>query len=363
MDKEKQLRRQKRFLIQAAYWTVLGAVIVWLLKYVGVAVLPFLTAFVVAWALSFVVDAAVKYLHIGRKMAAVLIVLLFYGILFLLFYLLGWHLVELLRESASQLTCFFKESVVSFFHTASAWGEEILGISAQELDPMAFGRSGNIVSELSGKLIDGVSKAAVYIPGICMKLFLTILSTMLIELEFSEICAFIKRQIPPQWENNVAELKKYMMGTLGRCVLSYCLIMALTFAELTVGFLLLKIEGAVMLAFVIALLDIFPVFGTGTILLPWAVMVSANGNLSLGIGLLLLYLVITVVRNIVEPHLVGRQMGLSPFVTLMSMMIGLHFLGIAGMFLLPLGIAFVKSLNDNGVIHIFRTEEREDYKK
>ena len=83
------------------------------------------------------------------------------------------------------------------------------------------------------------------------------------------------------------------------------------------GLLLLRVEGAVVIVgFVVAILDILPVLGTGMVLLPWAVIAASSGNLSLGIGLVALYVVVTVVRNIAEPHLVGRQMGLSPVVTL-----------------------------------------------
>ena len=97
MEREKRLKRQKEFLIRAAYWGVWAAAVFCLVKYVGVALFPFLAAFVVAWALSFVVDAAVKYIHVGRKTAAVSIVILFYALIALLIYLLGWRVVELLR--------------------------------------------------------------------------------------------------------------------------------------------------------------------------------------------------------------------------------------------------------------------------
>ena len=94
--------------------------------------------------------------------------------------------------------------------------------------------------------------------------------------------------------------------------------------------------------------------GTGTVLIPWSVLAFAGGNLKIGIGILALYLVITIVRNIVEPKLVGRQMGLSPVVMLPCMLVGLKMFGIVGLFVIPFGVAFIKSLNDAGVIHIFR---------
>lgn len=359
MDRENRLKRQREFLIQIAYWAVWSVAITVALKYIGSVVLPFIVAFAVAWGLSFFVDFVTVKLHVWRSLAAVVAVVLFYGIVALLLYLLGSNIVGLMQGCTNQVTCFFKDTVVPLLQAINSWVDGVMRESSQQMNEVRGNRVSEMMSGVSAKVFDGMSEVAVHIPGICMNLFLTVIATILIEVEFEDICAFIVRQIPKRWMCHALELKKYVMGTLGRCALSYCLILLLTFAELTMGLLLLRIEGAVVIAFIIAILDIFPVLGTGTILLPWAVIASASGNLKLGIGLLLLYLVITVIRNIVEPHLVGRQMGLSPIVTLVSMIVGLRFLGIVGMILFPLGVALLKSLNDSGVVHVFQTERKE----
>ena len=83
-------------------------------------------------------------------------------------------------------------------------------------------------------------------------------------------------------------------------------------------------------------------------------MLFRSGNLGMGFGVLALYLIITVVRNIVEPKLVGRQMGLSPVVMLPSMIIGLKMFGLIGLFGVPFGLAFLKKLNDREIIHLWK---------
>ena len=117
---------------------------------------------------------------------------------------------------------------------------------------------------------------------------------------------------------------------------------------------LLGIKNAFAIAFIIAVLDILPVLGTGTVLIPWAVLAFASGRISTGVGVFGLYLVITVVRNLIEPKLVGKQMGLSPVIMLPCMLIGLKFFGIIGLFVVPLLVSFLKQLNDRGIIKIFR---------
>lgn len=151
----------------------------------------------------------------------------------------------------------------------------------------------------------------------------------------------------PGWKN-------YMTGTMGKCIISYCLIFGITFAELVAGLFLLGIKNAFAIAFIIAVLDILPVLGTGTVLIPWAVLAFASGRISTGVGVFALYLVITVVRNLIEPKLVGKQMGLSPVIMLPCMLIGLKFFGIIGLFVVPLLVSFLKQLNDRGIIKIFR---------
>lgn len=187
-----------------------------------------------------------------------------------------------------------------------------------------------------------------------MKLLITVIATVFMELEFPQIRAFLKRQIPAEYQRAFRDGKNYMTGTMGKCIISYCLIFGITFAELVAGLFLLGIKNAFAIAFIIAVLDILPVLGTGTVLIPWAVLAFASGRISTGVGVFALYLVITVVRNLIEPKLVGKQMGLSPVIMLPCMLIGLKFFGIIGLFVVPLLVSFLKQLNDRGIIKIFR---------
>ena len=217
-----------------------------------------------------------------------------------------------------------------------------------------FANAERMLASVSDTVIGGVSGIAAWIPGACMNLLITVIATGFMELEISGILEFIRRQIPERWRQSADDFKKDSMGTFGRWLLAYALILALTFAELAVGFLILGVDGAFVIAFVIAVLDILPVLGTGTVLIPWFVIATSAGNLGMGFGVLALYLVITVVRNIVEPKLVGKQMGLSPVVMLPGMIIGLKVFGLIGLFGVPFGLAFLKKLNDREIIHLWK---------
>ena len=130
--------------------------------------------------------------------------------------------------------------------------------------------------------------------------------------------------------------------------------MFITFVELSIGLTLIGIKHAVAVALVASIFDILPVLGTGGVMIPWTVLAALQGNYSLAVGLLVIYIVITVIRNIIEPKIVGSQLGLHPVVTLCSMFVGVQLFGVIGLFGFPIGLSLLRYLNDHGVIKLFR---------
>lgn len=110
---------------------------------------------------------------------------------------------------------------------------------------------------------------------------------------------------------------------------------------------------AVIVALVIAVFDILPVLGTGGVLLPWAAVMLVTGNYSFAAGLFILYLVITIVRNSLEPRSVGKQMGLHPLITLIAMFVGLELGGLAGLILLPMAVVILVNMKKSGAVQRF----------
>ena len=128
----------------------------------------------------------------------------------------------------------------------------------------------------------------------------------------------------------------------------------MTFCQLLAGLLLIRQEYALLLAALIALIDALPVFGTGTVLVPWAAAVCLLGNVPKGIALLALFAVISVVRSVLEPKLVAAQAGLPPLASLAAMYVGFCAMGVAGMVLAPVLLLLVKQLHDGGYIRLWR---------
>ena len=135
--------------------------------------------------------------------------------------------------------------------------------------------------------------------------------------------------------------QSYVKNVLFIYLRSYSLLFLITFGELCLGLLIMGIPYPVLIGLGIAVFDILPVLGTGGILLPWAAILLIMKNHGLAFGILLLYLVILVVRNMLEPRIVGKQIGLHPLATLAALFLGLKLLGLAGLIIFPVALTVV----------------------
>lgn len=197
---------------------------------------------------------------------------------------------------------------------------------------------------------------AISIPGLLVDTIICIVSTIFILLDWEIIRDFIYHQLPEKTTKVISHASHQLGRTLRQYILSYGLIVLMTFTEISLGLWLTGIQNAFVIGALIALVDILPIVGSGAILLPWCIISFICGNVHNGICILLVYIVVTVVRNIVEPKVVGKQVGLHPLVTLLSMVIGASAFGGVGVLALPVTIAVAKKLNDDHVIDIIKKE-------
>ena len=172
---------------------------------------------------------------------------------------------------------------------------------------------------------------------------------------FTSLSCQALRQFDQKTMNIILQIKEYVAGTLFVCIRSYALIMSITFLELALGLTVIGVDRSLLIAFLISVFDVLPVLGTGGIMIPWTILTALQGNYPLSAGLLTVYLIITVIRNIIEPKIVGSQIGLHPVVTLSSMFVGAQLFGVLGLFGFPIGLSLLRHLNDNGTLRVYKT--------
>jgi sporulation integral membrane protein YtvI len=257
-------------------------------------------------------------------------------------------LVEGLIQSAKAL----QGRLTHFLTTSEAAGETVDGtleLITQQLETLP--------GLLSEKLLAWVSAAAAGTPGKLLFAVTSGIGAYFISASYPEIRSFLFRQLPAGEVTRAQAVWADLKKALGSWVRAQVLMGLLTFGELLVAFTLLRRPEALPLAAVVAAVDALPVLGTGTILIPWLLYAFVTGETTLGLGLLITYAVVTLVRRCVEAKLVGDQLGLHPVATLIAIYVGYRVWGILGMLIFPIFAVLLKQLNDRGVIRLWKNED------
>lgn len=195
---------------------------------------------------------------------------------------------------------------------------------------------GSLLSGALSSLASGVTSIAAAVPQAFLFIIVTLISLIYFALDYDRISRFAVSLLPGRAKNFLSNLRRNVAKVAGKYLRSYSLIMLITYATLLVGFFLLGVKQAPIIALFVAFLDILPVIGVGTVLVPWSVFELATGNKFLGIGLLVLFIVNALIRQISEPKIVGKSLDLHPIITLMLLYVGYDLFGFAGMILLPM---------------------------
>lgn len=345
-----RLDKKKNFLIQLAYYGSIIAMGYLFLRYLLPPLSPFVVGFVIAWFLNKPSKALGRKLHLPVRIPAFLLAIMFFAIVFVAAITAGLQIISALEHFVPQLPSFYATKIVPFISASF----DQLEVALAEYDPsivdlidriltQLFTYVGQLVSNLSLSMVKLISSIITGLPSVILSVILTVVSTFFISLDFDSIIAFFKRCMPAHIRMAVSETVSTGVSSIQKILLSYIAIMFMSFCELSVGFLLLRVPYAVGLALLVAVIDIMPILGTGLVLIPWAIIAAVLRNFRMAIGVALLYIVMLAVRNVVEPKLVGKQMGLHPLVTLISMFLGLQLFGITGLFGFPISLSlFIK---------------------
>lgn len=202
-------------------------------------------------------------------------------------------------------------------------------------------------------------------PSMVISFVITIISSVFVCSDYERIRSFIFAQLSEEKAKKLYHAKQLAVSSMLKMIKAYGLIFVITSIEMTIALSIMKLAGVYtseywfIVALLIALVDIIPVLGTGTVLVPWGVVSLLTGKIGLGIGLLVTYVVVLIIRQVLEPKLVSGQIGLPPIVTITSMYIGTKVLGIFGFFIMPFLVTIVNEMNKAGIIHLFKTGHKE----
>lgn len=354
------MQRQKTFLLYAATVAVAVTAVYLAVRYALVWLLPFLIAFILSALLNPIVEFCRQKMGFKRSFTSVVLTLALLGLVATIGRAVVVQLLkqayQLATELPEQLTRLpaLMESLQQRFASfcaacpepVSHWAEQLL----QSLSTQLF----TLSAQLSPRLLTLLTDLFAKLPQVMLFCATTVLAVFFTLGAYPTILAFSRRQLSPQSLTFVDGVKKSILITLGQWLRAQLILIAITFFQLLLGFFLLGERYALLLAALIALIDALPVFGVGTVLLPWAVFCLLTERIPRALGLFFLYVLIWLVRNFLEPKLMAEQAGLPPLAALMAMYIGFCTLGVAGMIFAPMVLLLVKQLHDTGYLHLWK---------
>lgn len=229
-----------------------------------------------------------------------------------------------------------------------------LRAALDQLAEQLMAKGPDIAGAVGGWAMGFVSSFFAALPDFGLFLMTTILALYFVSLSYPNILAFLKRQLPERWQCRCREAVWCCRSTLLRWLRAELSMISLTFLLLFVGFTLMRLPYTLLAAVFIALVDALPVLGTGTVLIPWAILSLLGGNSGQALALAALYAATSLMHTLLEPRLLARQADLPAVAALLAMYLGFHFMGVGGMLLMPLLLLLVKQLQDGGVIRIWR---------
>ncbi|NLU25508.1 MAG: sporulation integral membrane protein YtvI [Clostridiales bacterium] len=352
--------KQKQFLVRLAY-VAAYLLLFWLFfRYLAVWLLPFLIAMGLATLIEPCINFCRVHLHFKRSFSAAVFTLLLFGILITLAAVLIARLFTEAYEFLTQLPQYLislPDLVADLrirVENFSAACPENLRAWMETLTDQVIEQIVALFSSFSEKCLRQITEAVTTLPQIFLFCATTALAVFFTTSSFPTVMAFLRRQMTAPRLQRARGVKANLFSTLGKWLKAELILFVITFVQLFLGLLLIRQKYALLLSLLIALVDALPVFGIGTVLIPWALLCFLAGNVPRGIALIAIYAVISLVRSIMEPKIMAAQAGLSPLVALAAMYIGFCTFGVVGMILFPILLLFIKQLHDGGYLKIWK---------
>ena len=331
-----ETENKKNFLVNFFYFIVIGTLIFLASKFLINYLLPFIVALIIAFSMQ--KPACFFSGKIKMKkgiIAAIFSVSVYFVVAFAVVFLI-YKAVAFLGGLTKMLPDFFEElsSIVNGLQ------DRFSNIMPEEyryaFDDFSKSMFERLTTQISGFVSRILTKLAKSTPSFLFSSIVALVASCYIAKDYDRLLKFVKELFGKKVTGNLEKIKVILFESVFKLLKGYLILTVLTYLQLLAGFLILRVKYAPIIALLISFVDVLPVLGTGTVLIPWAVLSVFWGNIPLAIGLGILYIVVVIVRNFAEPKIIGTQIGINPLFTLLAMFVGLKMFGVAGLFLFPI---------------------------
>lgn len=323
--------------------------------------IPFLIAFIISLIIEPLIRRVMKITNFSRKVSAIITLIIVFSIII---GLLVWGIASLITEASVILD----NLNVNVENIANKVSEIITNFNfdnikiPNQIKEIAQNSFNNIVgngSNIAENILNGIINMVTNIPKMLIYIAITIIATYFVCADKMYLLDQLEHHLPRNWVNKFGIKLRKVISSLGDYLKAECVIILISFFIVLVGLLIFNMVGMnvkypLIIAIFIGFVDALPILGSGTVLIPWAVVAAFNGDITLAISLVVLYIIIIVTRQLAEPKIVSNHIGIHPVFTLIAMYTGFKIIGVIGMFVGPIVLIILKdifeTMIDNGVV-------------
>lgn len=323
--------------------------------------MPFLIAFIIASLIEPIIRFVKKYTKFQRKTSAIIVLATFSIIII---GMIVWGTTVLISESSELLRSLniYTDKIYNLFQ--SFMGNinfEKFNIPP-EVTQLLQNSTEDLLSVVSNwikEFLNSIIQLITSLPTIGIYIVITLLATYFICADRLYILDQIEHHFPKKWVKKLTMHLKQLLSSLGNYLKAEAILVIIAFFQVLIGLFILQkmgmnVEYPLLAAIGIGFVDALPILGSGTVLIPWAIISAINGDIKLAIGLLIIFAILSVVRQFLEPKVVSKKIGIHPIFTLIAMYTGFKAIGIIGLLIGPIAIIIIKNLYgtliDKGIV-------------
>ena len=323
--------------------------------YIGAKLAVFYMPFLIAFVISLMIEPGIKYLmkktKLSRKMSSIIIFVLVFSII------IGsvtWGIVSLISESTNLL-----QTLNLYIDRTYTQIQDVIG--KMNISKVSISNNvANLIQDASKEVLFKLStwitgfltkliSVITSIPSIAIYVVITILSVYFVCTDRIYILDFMEHHMPRKWVQKIGVHIREITIKLGGYLKAEAILILVSFIISLVGLYIFKFVGMnvrypLLIALGIGFVDALPILGSGSVMAPWAVMEALNGDIQLGIAIIVLWIIMSIVRQFLEPKIVSGKIGIHPIFTLIAMYTGFKVIGVMGMLVGPIVLIILKSV-------------------
>lgn len=346
--------------IDMGYWTkvtkriimlVLSIIAIYLAFKLAVFYMPFLIAFIVSLLIEPLIRFVNKRTSFTRKTSAILVLII---VSVLIIGLLAWGITVLIQESSKLL-----QNLNVYIETGYNQIQKII----QNIDFEKLKIPEEVTNVVQNSLWDFIGTVSNWVKNFLTSMmnFLTEIPTIAIYIGISFVAIYfistdklyildqLEHHLPKEWVKRIGKHMRELITSLGAYLKAEATLILISFIISLIGLYILKFIGLniaypLLAALGIGFVDALPILGSGTVMIPWAVISAINGDIKLAIGILIIWIIMSIVKQFAQPRIVSHHIGIHPIFTLIAMYTGFKLIGVLGMFIGPIILIILKNI-------------------